>query len=187
MRRSLQELPTLVVVVIEVGEALQAVPVLQVVVVVVLVDGEAEPSAPVEEVEIRTVVVVQSEKVVLDEQDDVEEVEDELFVEESELEVLWFSFSLTFCSMLLTMLLISSRNSDPFLMVFSISLVISSGFSGISWIISFAIGSMQLIAASAMSLAVFKVAPAASEARFPMALKTDLFRLEPEHGDLLVS
>lgn len=41
--------PTLVVVVvIEVGEALQAVSVVQVTVLVVLVDGEVKPSPPVE-------------------------------------------------------------------------------------------------------------------------------------------
>lgn len=48
VRLSLQDPPTLVVVVIEVGDALHAVPVLQVVVVVVLVDGEIEPSRPLE-------------------------------------------------------------------------------------------------------------------------------------------
>lgn len=45
---TLQDPASVVVVAMEVGEALQAVAVLQVAVVVVLVDGEVEPSAPVE-------------------------------------------------------------------------------------------------------------------------------------------
>lgn len=85
------------------------------------------------------------------------------------------------------MLLISSRYSDPFLMVFSISFVMSSGLSGISSTMLFTTGSMQLMAALAMSLAVFTVASAASEAKFPTALKSDLFRLDPEQGDVLES
>lgn len=47
VRLSLHD-PTLVVVVMEVGDALQAVPVLQVVVVVVMVEGEIVPSGPLE-------------------------------------------------------------------------------------------------------------------------------------------
>lgn len=140
-------------------------------------------------------VVVQSEKVVLDEQEEVEDEDDELCVDEDELSVedseldeeLWFSSSLSLFSMSVTMLLISSRYSDPFLISFSMSSVTSSGTSGISLIMSLATGSMQLMAASAISLAVSTVASAASEARFPTALKRDLLRLDPEQGDLLES
>lgn len=48
VRMGLQDPYSVMVVAIEVGEAWQAVPVLQVLVVLVLVEGEVEPSAPVE-------------------------------------------------------------------------------------------------------------------------------------------
>jgi hypothetical protein len=91
------------VTVIEVGEALQAVSVVQVTVLDVLVDGVVDPSPPVVKVESRTVVVVQSEKVVLDVQ-----VEDDVEDSDSDDELL-SSSSLILFSMSVTMLLISTR------------------------------------------------------------------------------
>lgn len=130
-------------------------------------------------------VVVQSEKVVLDEQVEEEDVEDSDSDDE-----LSSSSSLILFSMSVTMLLISSRYSEPFLTVFSISSVNSDTSSGIVLIMLSAIGSIQLIASSAISLAV-STAPlatlAALEARFPIAPKRDLFlrEPEPEQGDLV--
>jgi hypothetical protein len=174
-----------VVTVIEVGEALQAVSVVQVTVLDVLVDGVVEPSPPVEKVEIKTVVVVQSEKVVLDVQVEEEDVEDS----DSDDELLSSSSFILF-SMLVTMLLISTRYSEPFLMVFSMSSVNLVTSSGIVLIMLSAIGLIQLSASSAMSFAV-STAPlatfAALEARFPIAPNKDLFlrEPEPEQGDLV--
>lgn len=129
----------------------------------------------------------QSENVVLDEHEEVEEDEELCVEEEDSDDELWFSSSLALFSIWVTMLPISSRYSDPFLMVFSISFVTSSGLSGISSTMLFTTGSMQLMAALAMSLAVSTVASAASEAKFATALRSDLFRLDPEQGDVLES
>ena len=180
---TLQDPASVVVVTIEVGEALQAVAVLQVTVVVVLVDGEAEPSFPVEYVGTKIVVVVQSENVVLEVQDEEEEVEDLDSEEEFSLSSSFILFSRS-----VTISLISFRYSAPFLTVPSMSSVTSDISSGIVLIMLSTIGPMQLIASPTMFVAS-STAPvailAALEARLPIAPNRDLFLRDPEQGDLL--
>lgn len=125
---------------------------------------------------------MQSENVVLDEQDVLDEDED---VEDSDFDdELSSSSSFALFSMSVRILLISSRYSEPFLIVFSISFVHLDPSSGIVLIMLSAIGSVQLIASSAMFLAAFTASEAtlaALEARF--APNRDLFTSDPEQGD----